>query len=104
MKTKVISLLIIVFMIGLGVDGFAQSEDEAIKLSQKGADAYQYGRYEKAFAYYEKSLKIFRDLNIPQYIAISLGNIGGVYKALGQYEKALSYFDESLKIGRELKI
>ena len=92
MKTKVISLLIIVFMIGLGVDGFAQSEDEAIKLSQKGADAYQYGRYEKAIDYYERALKIFSQSNHLEGISANLNNIGEVYNSLGQHEKALSYY------------
>ena len=104
MKTKVISLLIIVFMIGLGVDGFAQSEDEAIKLSQKGADAYQYGRYEKAIDYYERALKIFSQSNHLEGISANLNNIGEVYNSLGQHEKALSYYEKSLKIFRDLNI
>ncbi|MBI3582680.1 MAG: tetratricopeptide repeat protein [Nitrospinae bacterium] len=104
MKTKAISLLIILFMIGLGVDGFAQSADEAVKLYKQGMEAYQYGRYQESLNYFERSLKISRSLNHLKGISANLNNIGDVYNSLGQYQEALKYYEESLKIFRELKV
>src|SRR3989338_5053300 len=72
--------------VGMGT-AFAQSEDEALKLNKRGMEAYQHGRYQEALKYFEEALKIRRELNIPQKIAISLNNIGGVYSSLGQYDK-----------------
>ena len=60
--------------------------------------------FEKALYCFEESLKIRRELNIPQDIIQSLNNIGSVYESLGQKDKALSCYEESLKISKELDI
>jgi len=56
------------------------------------------GDYEKALAYFLKSLeirkKVLGELH-PAY-ATSLNNIGSTYKSKGDYGKALEYFSKSL--------
>ena len=56
---------------------------------------YSLGRYEDALRYYEESLKIYRELNIPQDIAMSLNNIGMVYISLKDYTKAEELIKEA---------
>ena len=48
--------------VGMGI-AFAQSEDEAVNLYQKGNGALQCGRHQEALDYFERSLKIYRRLN-----------------------------------------
>lgn len=70
MKAKVVSLLIILFVIGFMGHAFALSEYGVVKLYQQRREALKY---------FEESLKIYRKINILQYIAISFNNIGAIY-------------------------
>ncbi|MEW6619228.1 MAG: tetratricopeptide repeat protein [bacterium] len=110
MKRKIITLFILfiaLFVIGCWGNTFSQSVDEALRLYKalrlynQGKEAKKYGRYQEALAYYERSLKICRDLNHLRVITANLNDIGYVYNSLGQYEKALNYYEEALKIKRE---
>ncbi|HHT9121830.1 MAG TPA: CHAT domain-containing protein [Candidatus Wunengus sp. YC63] len=107
MKKWLIVLMVIfagsILQIGVPT-AFSQSKDEAIKLYQQGMDAYNYGRYQEALEYYERSFKINRSLNDSKGVAINLNAIGLVYGSLGRYENALKYYEESLKIFKELNI
>ncbi|MEW6616167.1 MAG: CHAT domain-containing tetratricopeptide repeat protein [Thermodesulfobacteriota bacterium] len=96
--------ILVLLALSLGFLGTAlsQSNEEAIRLYDQGVKAYKYGRYQEALKYFNRSLEICRELNIPQGIAVNLNNIGTVYDSLGQHEKALSYYEGALKIYREL--
>jgi CHAT domain-containing protein/Tfp pilus assembly protein PilF len=97
-------LVLLALSLGFLNTALGQSKEEAIRLNKQGMEAYKYGRYQEALKYFNRSLEICRELNIPIGIATSLNNIGGVYKSLGQHEKALSYYEGALKIDRELNI
>jgi len=59
--------------------------------------------YEKALTFYEKALKINREIDDKKNAAINMNNIGVVYKDLGHYDKALEYYKEALAIRRDSK-
>ena len=58
------------------------------------------GEYTKAFSYYEKAVKIFKNSfpdNHPQ-LAVSYNNVGRAHANTNDYSKALSYFRYALDI------
>ena len=74
-------------------------EDEDI-LFQLGRLEDNFGNYDKALEYYEKSLAIrlkTLDSEHPS-VATSYNNIGLVWKLKGEYDKALEYYEKSLAI------
>src|SRR3989338_7797357 len=105
-KRLIVGLFFILFVMCLGGCASVQlkNKDEATKLSKHGMEAYLQGRYQDALSYFEKSLKITRQLNNSAGISINLNGIGLVYLSLHRYDEALSYFEDSLKISRQLNI
>jgi tetratricopeptide (TPR) repeat protein len=74
----------------------------AMSLNTMGAAYDMLGSLRKALDYYEKALKIRREMGDKQGIASSLNNIGTVYRNLGRYSEAISYFLESYKIKEQI--
>ena len=68
-----------------------------IRLYQQGMEALNYGRYQEALAYFERSLKIGRSFNYVELISASLHNIGMVYIRLKDYARAEELFKEAEK-------
>ena len=103
-KRLIVGLFFILFVMCLGGCASVQlkNKDEATKLSKHGMEAYLQGRYQDALSYFEKSLKITRQLNNSAGISINLNGIGLVYFSLHRYDEALSYFEEALKIRKKL--
>ncbi|MFY9310993.1 MAG: tetratricopeptide repeat protein [Bacteroidia bacterium] len=62
----------------------------------------QQGNTTKALEWYDKSLKIRKQLDDKKGIAISFNNIGLIYNNLGDISKALDYYKSALKIQNEI--
>ncbi len=60
------------------------------------------GNISEALKFYEKGLKLQRELGEKKDAANSLNNIGTIYKKQGDIPNALEYYHESLKIFTEL--
>ena len=75
----------------------------AYLFQQLGQTAFLQGKYDASIAFYEKSLKIYREARTPdhRHLAASYNNIGLVYGCMGEYSKALSYYEKSLKIDQK---
>jgi tetratricopeptide (TPR) repeat protein len=56
----------------------------------------------KGISYYEKSLRIAREIGDHQGEATSLNNLGNAYYSLGQYQRAIDFYQQSLEIQREI--
>ncbi len=56
----------------------------------------------KALEYYQKSLKIYEEINGKQGIANGNNNIGVIYSGLKDYDHALIYFAKALKLKEEI--
>lgn len=69
-----------------------------------GTNYTSLGKFDESYFYHTQSYRIAltSDKHKLQQ-AISLHNIGGVFKDLGQYDKAVDYLNLSLKISREIK-
>ncbi len=60
------------------------------------------GDYDKAIAFYFKSLKIDEELGNKNGMSISYDNIGIIYYYKGDYDKAIAFYFKSLQLREEL--
>ena len=74
----------------------------ASALNNIGYLANQQGNIDSAIVYYQKSLKIQKEINDKEGMAHSFNNIGGLYSDDGKLSEALVLFLDALKIMEEL--
>lgn len=60
------------------------------------------GDYERAEAYFEESLPLFRGLGVKWQLALSVLNLGNLMLARGDHERALPLVEEGLALSREI--
>jgi tetratricopeptide (TPR) repeat protein len=60
------------------------------------------GQYERAIAFFQQSLDIFKEIGDIQGESISLIGLGNAYNSLGQYERAIAFYQQSLDIKKEI--
>jgi tetratricopeptide (TPR) repeat protein len=77
-------------------------KEKGAALNNIGIYYHIQGDYEKAIAYYTKSMKIREGIEDKKGIAGSLNNIGMIYDYQGDYAKAIDYYSQSLKIEEEI--
>lgn len=77
-----------------------QPEDiiEGVKEIQKGAEWYRKGCYNRALEYFFKGHEIFTATDRTEGVALSLNNIGNVYRAMGDAKSAAAFYDEAYAI------
>jgi len=63
-----------------------------------GGDYGNLGDLNNALLYYDRFLKIERDLNNQEEESLALNNIAGIYQDQGNYDKALEYLNKSLQL------
>ncbi|MBI5207876.1 MAG: tetratricopeptide repeat protein [Candidatus Firestonebacteria bacterium] len=61
------------------------------------------GNYDDAFNHYQKSLKIFDNIEDNDGVASSFHEIGRVYQKKGNYDEALKHYQKSLEIKEKIK-
>ena len=67
-----------------------------------GVSNYLKSDYPKALDYYQRSIKINKELGNKKASASTMNNIGIIYKQQGDFPKALEYYQLSLKIQEEI--
>ena len=72
-------------------------QEKANILTELGRIFYHLGEINNALKYYEKALKLDKELGSKEGMAADLGNIGTVYGIKGELDKALEYFRKALK-------
>jgi two-component sensor histidine kinase/tetratricopeptide (TPR) repeat protein len=77
-------------------------KNKSSALNNFGIFYYSKGQYEKAIAFYLRSLSLKKRINDQKGIASVYNNLGGIYDNKGNSPKALEYYLKSLKI-RETK-
>ena len=60
------------------------------------------GEPRKAIEYYEKALKISKEIDDRRGEGNRLGNLGNAYSDLGEPRKAIEYYEQALKIAKEI--
>lgn len=72
------------------------------KQMTKGLEWYQKGCYGRSLEYFFKAYELYSASDVLDGVAMSLNNIGTVYRAMGDYEEAASFFDEAYAIYSDL--
>lgn len=60
-----------------------------------GNAAYKQGCYSAALKSYNRAYELYAGSDQPAGVAMSLNNLGNVYRAMGEPQNALKYFDEA---------
>lgn len=78
----------------------AQGLDEAVRLTQRGIQLFQQGRYVQAEPLLKRALEIVKKALGPDRpeVAVSLTNLAELYAKQGRYEKAETLYKQSLAI------
>jgi len=69
----------------------------------KGAGWYQKGCYKRSLEHFFKAHELFAASDQLGGVAMSLNNIGNVYRALGNVKSALLFYDETLDIYTDME-
>jgi len=82
------------------IEQISDEHDKGHYYNQLGYIKDGQGDYIQAIWYYEKALEIKEKTLSPHHssLAISYGNIAGVYYNMGEYLKALSFYEKALEI------
>jgi len=79
--------------------------DIALSLNNLGVvHSFNLADYDGALAYYLEALDTWERLDNKRYLALTLNNIGVIYKQLHVHDEALEYFNRALALRRELGI
>lgn len=70
---------------------------------KKGNDLYQRGCYKRSLEHYLRANEKFSLSDQMDGVAMSLNNIGNVYRALGDYTSAILFFDEAYHTYRRIQ-
>ena len=69
---------------------------------KKGLECYQKGCYRESLEHFFRAYELNSASDILDGVAMSLNNIGTVYRLMGDYDKAIPFFDEAFKIYSDL--
>ena len=65
---------------------------------KKGLEWYQKGCYRRSLEYFFRAYELYSASDLLDGVAMSLNNIGAIYRITGKYEEAVSHFDEAYAI------
>ena len=68
------------------------------KQMKKGNEWYQKGCYRKSLEYFFRAYELNSASDMLDGVAMSLNNIGSVYRIIGYYDEAIPFFDEAYTI------
>ena len=74
-----------------------------MKEINKGTDRYQQGCYRQALAHFFRAHEILAAADQQPGVAMSMNNIGTVYRAMGDFKSALLFFEESYRIYTDIE-
>ncbi len=75
-----------------------EPSNAGIKEITRGNTRYKKGCFKDSLRYFFKAHELFTASDQPSGVAMSLNNIGNVYRATGDIESAVLFFDEALYI------
>ena len=102
-KFKCLLILIIaVFLIGCAANSTEIKKPEhlnaGMKEIKKGTSWYQKGCYKRSLEHFLRAHELFSGSDQLSGVALSMNNIGNIYRIMGDLENALLFFDESIDI------
>jgi tetratricopeptide (TPR) repeat protein len=96
-------LLVIVFLVllfscagGKPAKQIPQHLTAGGKQTKKGLQWYHKGCYKRSLEHFFRAYELYSAADVSDGVAMSLNNIGTIYRITGNYEEAVSFFDESV--------
>jgi tetratricopeptide (TPR) repeat protein len=103
---KILALLVSGVLIACAGGNSAKKPPDKIpagmKATTKGIVRYNQGCYQHALDYFLKAHELFSASDQLSGVAMSLNNIGNVYRIMGDSKSAVLFFEESFKIYTEI--
>lgn len=90
-----LSLLVLACAAGKPARRIPRHLSEGGKQMKKGLEWYKKGCYRKSLEYFFRAYELYSASDLLDGVAMSLNNIGTIYRITGNYEEAVSFFDES---------
>lgn len=72
------------------------------KQIKKGLEWYKKGCYKKSLEYFFRAYELYSASDMLDGVAMSLNNLGTIYRITGNYEEAVLFFDEAYTIYSDL--
>jgi serine/threonine protein kinase/predicted ATPase len=82
--------------------GDSARRERARSLALLGAVHVMTGRFDEAYAFFEQSLGLFRELDDRRNVGVLLDSLGETARLRGDYAAAVARFEEALTIAREI--
>ena len=98
----VLSLLLVACAVGKPEKQISRHLSAGGKQMKKGLEWYQKGCYRKSLEYFFRAYEVYSASDVLDGVAMSLNNIGTIYRITGNYEAAVSFFDEAYSIYSDL--
>ena len=98
----VLSLLLFACAVGKPAKQIPRHLSAGGKQMKKGLEWYQRGCYRKSLEYFFRAYELYSASDVLDGVAMSLNNIGTIYRITGNYEGAVSFFDEAHTIYSDL--
>ena len=98
----VLSLLLFACAVGKPAKQIPRHLSAGGKQMKKGLEWYQRGCYRKSLEYFFRAYELYSASDVLDGVAMSLNNIGTIYRITGNYEGAVSFFDEAHSIYSDL--
>ena len=98
----VLSLLLFACAVGKPAKQIPRHLSAGGKQMKKGLEWYQKGCYRKSLEYFFRAYELYSASDVLDGVAMSLNNIGTIYRITGNYEGAVSFFDEAHSIYSDL--
>jgi tetratricopeptide (TPR) repeat protein len=98
----VLSLLLFACAVGKPEKQIPRHLSAGDKQMKKGLEWYQKGCYRKSLEYFFRAYELYSASDVLDGVAMSLNNIGTIYRITGNYKGAVSFFDEAHSIYSDL--
>jgi len=99
----VLSLLVFACAVGKPAKQIPPHLSAGGKQMKKGLQWYNKGCYRKSLEYFFRAYELYSASDVLDGVAMSLNNIGTIYRITGNYEEAVSFFDEAYTIYSDLR-
>ena len=94
----VLSFLLVSCALGKPAKQIPQHLSAGGRQMKNGLEWYQKGCYRQSLEYFFRAYELYSASDLLDGVAMSLNNIGTIYRITGNYEEAVSFFDESYAI------
>ena len=91
-------------LVPMGARPLIDYQLHALRLRAMRCSLTQIGRYDEAREFYDRALRIRRDIGDRQGEGAALGNLGLAYADLGEVRRAIGTFEQALTVANDVEV